>query len=238
MTPRFIVNLDKDASSPNPQVAIWRGQHQCVSEGFADDATPPSPERCGEIIIKHQLHAGHWSVLDQAFIKLNTAGFPHSVMVQMTRHRDSAFLVQSGRYTGERFIKVTKGELGVEDVFYFRPPGFYADRKAAKYEHIEEINLVHRARCVRSCVEYADLITSGYSEEHAREVIPYNFRQNFTVACTLKNFFHWLDQRGNKDSQLEIQVFAQMALEAAMTWAPELMTWYKDHRYTKARLAP
>lgn len=239
--PHFRVVLDKDGSSPNPQVAIWRGQHQCVIEGFSMDDPAPSPQRCGEIIIKHQLQGdrGHYSVLDQAFIKLDCQGFPHSVLAQITRHRDSAFLVQSSRYTGQRFIDVAEGRMKVEEAFYFRPLGHYTDREGKRYEYKEWMLSNDHLNCIQACKVYKMLVQSeGFSEEHARDVIPYNFRQNFTIACTLKNFFHVLDQRSAKCSQLEIQAWARMACDTARPWAPEVIEWYEKHRYSRARLAP
>lgn len=239
--PYFKVVLDTDGSSPNPQVAIWRGQHQCVIEGFSPDDPAPSPQRCGEIVVKHQLAGdrGHYSVLDQAFIKLDCQGFPHSVISQITRHRDSAFLVQSSRYTGQRFIDVAEGRMKVEDAFYFRPLGPYTDREGKRYEYKEWMLSNDRQRCKAACAAYAAYVQfEGFSEEHARDVIPYNFRQNFAIACTLKNFFHALDQRSKRDSQLEIQSWAEMAIAAAHPWATELIDWYKSHRWAKARLAP
>lgn len=155
LDPRFIVNLDKDASSPRPQVAIWRGQKQCVTSGFADDYEAPSSEKCADIIIRKQLNVEHWSVLMQAFIKLNTAGFPHSVVSQMTRHGDTKFLVQSGRYTGKQYIQVANGEMDVEEAFYFRPPGFYTDRFGKKYEHLATENTISQFRCLGACKRYA-----------------------------------------------------------------------------------
>jgi len=133
--PRFQVVIDKDASSPNPQVAIWKGQHRCVAEKFLPGDSTPSPERCGEIIIKHQLAGdrGHYSVLRSAFVKFHCLGFPHSVVSQVTRHQDSAFLVQSMRYTGKRVVDCSDSNIPLEDVFYFRPAGSYSDRQGSKY---------------------------------------------------------------------------------------------------------
>lgn len=234
------VLIDKDASSPNPQAAIWRGQHQCVIEGFAPDDPTPDSQRCGEIVIKHQLAGdrGHFSVLNKAFVSFNCAGFPHSVIAQITRHRDSAFLVQSNRYTGQRFVDVANGKATVESVFYFRIPGVYFDRAGNKYEYTEAMRLEDIADCAKACSKYADLIAVGMSEEHARDVISYNFRQNFSISSTLEATWHWLDQRSKKDSQLEIQILASMVMQELEAWAPELSAWYRNNRWGKARLAP
>lgn len=237
---RLRVEIDKDGTSPNPQVAIWRGQHQCVSEDFVHDEPAPTSERCGEIIIKHQLDGdrGHFSVLNQAFIKLNCGGFPHSVIAQITRHQNSNFLVQSNRYTGKRFVQVAMGERMVDEVFYFRDLGRYVDRNGSRYEYTEEMRRQDIEDCATACEKYADRVLGGMSEEHARDCIPYNFRQHFTISGTLEAMWHWLDQRSKKDAQHEIQILAQMAMGCLDIWTPELSAWYRANRWGKARLAP
>ncbi len=238
--PHFRVVPDLDGSSPCPEKSIWSGQHQCVSECFTYDDNSPSPEKCGDAIIRHQLTGdrGHYSVLRFGYLVLGCDGFPHSVVSQITRHQDSAFLVQSGRYTGERFIKVANGELPVEQVFYFRPLGYYTDRKGKRYGYSELDKSEDKHNCFNACVRYAKKIEQGYSEEHARDCIPYNFRHSFVLAGDLRAFFHWLDQRTKADSQLEIQTLAAMCFDAAYPLAPRLMEWYKQNRYGRARLAP
>lgn len=238
--PRFRVETCKYGSSPYPQTSIWIGQHQCVSQEFAHDVEPPSESRCGEIIVKHQLSGdkGHYSVLDQAFLKLGCASFPHSVMVQITRHRDSAFLVESGRYTGSRFVKVANGEIPIDEAFYYRPEGWYTSRDGKKYYHSEEKNDRRRKRDLEACHEYAEMIELGYSEEHARDCLPYNHRQHFIMSGTLKDCFHWLDQRAKRDSQLEIQTLAAMAFNQVKWFSPEIAEWYEVNRLYRARLAP
>lgn len=237
---RFKVVRDIAASSPDPQVAIWDAQHQCVSEEFSDDDIPPDSRKCGNVIIKHQLagNRGHYSVLNAAFVKYKCANFPHSVIAQITRHRDSAFLVQSNRYTGERFVKVANGDLEIEDVFYFRPLGHYVDREGKHYEYTTLDRLDDITYCFTACRTYAKKIAQGYSEEHARDVIPYNFRQHFSIMGTLEATWHWLDQRSKKDSQLEIRNLAELVQRDLENYTPELAAWYRTNRYGRAILAP
>jgi thymidylate synthase (FAD) len=236
----FRVELDLDASSPNPEKAIWKGQHTCVSESYVFDAKVPDNDRCSEIIIKHQLSGdkGHYSVLRKAFVSLSVAGFPHSVVSQITRHQDSSFLVQSGRYTGDRFLKVANDELMVEEVFYFRPIGIYKDRKGNKFEYTKYDRIDDISICYQACNRYRQRVNDGCPYEMTRDLIPYNFRQNFEISGDLQAVWHWLDQRSKADSQIEIQSFTAMASDKLMEWCPSLMQWYKDNRYGKARLAP
>jgi thymidylate synthase (FAD) len=238
--PRLQVRINWDSTSRNIERGIWHGQHECVSETPGLDDTPPANP--GQAIIKHQLtpeHSAHYSVLNWGYLALHCYGFPHSTMTQITRHRDSSHLVQSGRYTGQRFVDVADGEIDVADVFYFRPIGTYQSRQAKRYEY--EVRELKRDRlyCHTGCEVYDGKIRHGFSEEHAREnSIPYNFRQNFAIAGTIEAVFHWVDQRSKKDSQLEIQALALLGLQCLKEAAPNLGQWYEDNRYGRARLAP
>lgn len=235
----FQVELDKDGSSPNPQVSIWKGQHMCVAEDW-EKVSIPSPESCGEIIIKHQLAGdrGHYSVLKMASVKFNCYNFPHSVVAQITRHADSNFLVQSNRYTGERFVDASAGLESVEEVFYLRPVGAYRDRDGSSFFYTQEDRREDLDLIKIVCSRYAKRVNQGCPYEMARSIIPYDFRQNFTISGTLEATWHWLDQRSAKCSQLEIQSLAELIMTELDKWTPELSTWYKKNRYAKARLAP
>jgi len=237
---RFQVVIDKDASSPNPQVAIWKGQHRCVAEKFLPDDKTPTPESCGEAVIKHQLAGdrGHYSVLRSAFVKFHCLGFPHSVVSQITRHQDSAFLVQSMRYTGQRIVDCAEGDIPIEDVFYFRPVGSYFDRKGKKYEYTEERREKQKRSRLLAAKEYANEMSLGYSEEHSRDDLPYGFRQDFDLSGDLQAIWHLLDQRTKADSQIEVRTLAWMILDCLKEFTPELTQWYLENRAGKARLAP
>lgn len=234
--PRFRVEIDWDGSSRSPERGIWRGQHTCVAEGFTMEDEPPV--NAGDAIIRHQLKVEHFGVLRFGFLSLHCAGFPHSTMAQLTRHQDSAHLVQSGRYTSERFLKVANADIPLGDVFYFRPLGEYQDRSGNRYEYTMQDRIDDKRNCIRACKIYSRRIESGWAEEHARDMLPYNFRQNFSIAGDLQAVFHWLDQRSKKDSQLEIQALAKMAAARLVEFAPSLGEWYMNNRWGKARLAP
>lgn len=237
---RFQVVISKNASSPQPQIAIWEGQHRCVAEKFLPDDPTPSPERCAEIIIKHQLTGdrGHYSVLRSAFVKFHCLGFPHSVVSQITRHQDSAFLVQSMRYTGKRIVDCAEHNTPIEDVFYFRSVGNYCDRQGNKYEYTNADLLEDREASYRSAVLYSEKIEDGHSEEHARDFLTYNFRQDFDLSGDLQAIWHLLDQRTKADSQAEVRTLAWMILDCLKEFTPELTQWYLDNRAGRARLAP
>lgn len=239
--PYFKVILDKNASSPNPELAIWNAQHICVAESQAYKDYPKNdPAR---VIIKHQLEGnkGHYSVSAFAFAKIDCYGFPHDAIVQLRTHHTSGtdvrFLVQSSRYTSQRFIDVAEHRLRIEEVFYWRKEGKYPSRDGV-YENISTMGNIYYGQCFEACRTYASLIDKGVPFEQARNVLPQGIRQDFTVASTLKGFWHLLDQRSKKDSQLEIQVLAQMIQTELEKWCPTLSEWYRKNRYSKALLAP
>ncbi|MFB6284829.1 MAG: FAD-dependent thymidylate synthase [Halobacteria archaeon] len=249
--PQFEVKRCRYGSSPYPELAVWDGQHHCVSEDPKNCKYPKDP---GGGVIRNQLKVEHWSVLDQAFVKLNCYGFPHNVIAQITRHHDSFPLVQSMRYTSQRFQNlVAPREISLpflpnyigpiphqelERYFYLRPVGWYSDREGNRFYYTpkdREADLEHLERSVK---RYYRNLQKGMPKEQARSVLPYDFRQDFVIAGTIKAVFHMLDQRSKRDSQIEIRTLAYLAFQELVSWAPNFFAYYGEKRYGKARLAP
>lgn len=244
---QFKVFVDKDGTSPRIQSAVWRGQHTCVSdkpEDYFQESFDPGflcgdrEQAHGSGVIKNQLKVEHFGVLNAAFVSFKCYGFPHSVMQQATRHRDSSFLVTSFRYTGEKFIKLACGEYDVEDVFYVRPAGIYCDRAGKKAEWQESDRVRELEKCKCAAKEYKDLTARGFSFEHCREFLPVCHRQPFDIFGTVEAFWHLLDQRTKQDAEREIQILARLMFEEFKLIAPDFAKWYEKNRYGKARLAP
>jgi thymidylate synthase (FAD) len=230
------------SKTANPQQMIYLALHQCYSENYVFwgiDKIPPEKE-CGEIAVKRLLAGdrGHWSCAETAYIVFNVGYFPHSVMQQATRHRHISFSVESMRYSGQRIIDVVDGKRDLEDVFYLRPVGEYVDRQGKKYYYSPELREIHLQHCVDACGLYKQNIESGMSEEHARGLIPFDFRQHFVMSCNLRSLLHFLDLRFKKDAQLEIQKLSEMMWAHTQEWVPEISAWYEKNRLGKARLAP
>ena len=238
---RFRVDLI--AATPNPQQCVYAGMHQDYCEGFvADDrAEWPDEAKAGEICVKRLLagERGHYGPLEHAQIVLNVGWFPHSVMQQARTHRVGvSFDVQSMRYTGDRIAKAAAGELDLEEVFYLRPVGDYSDRQGKKYPY----TAVERAKdleiCRQAACRYRDLLAAGFAEEHARGILPFDYRQHFVVSFTLRAFLHFLDLRSKLDAQLEIRQLCDLMWPHLVDWAPQFADWYEKTRLHKARLAP
>ena len=238
---RFRVELI--AATPNPQQCVYAAMHQDYCEGFvaADRSEWPDEVKAGEICVKRLLagERGHYGPLEHAQIVLNVGWFPHSVMQQARTHRVGvSFDVQSMRYTGDRIAKAAAGELDLEEVFYLRPVGDYSDRQGKKYPYTAEERAKDLEICRQAACRYRDLLVAGFAEEHARGILPFDYRQHFVVSFTLRAFLHFLDLRSKLDAQLEIRQLCDLMWPHLVDWAPQFADWYEKTRLHKARLAP
>jgi thymidylate synthase (FAD) len=235
--------VERLAATPNPQQCVWAAMHQDYSEGFvaAEAGTWPDERRAGEICVKRLLagERGHYGPLEHAQIVLNVGWFPHSVMQQARTHRVGvSFDVQSMRYTGDRIRRAARGELALEEVFYLRPAGDYADRQGKKYTYSDEQRAIDLELCRRAAERYAELLDAGYAEEHARGILPFDYRQHFVVSFSLRALLHFLDLRAKLDAQLEIRALCDLLWPHLQSWTPEIAAWYEKSRLHRARLAP
>lgn len=241
MDPRFRVGLI--AATPNPQQCVYAAMHQDYSEGFVlqDKANWPDETKAGEVCVKRLLagERGHYGPFEHAQIVLNVGWFPHSVMQQARTHRVGvSFDVQSMRYTGNRICRAALEELDLEDVFYLRPVGYYSDRQGKKYLYTEHQRNKDLEICRQAANRYAELIAEGYAEEHARGILPFDYRQHFVVSFSLRAFLHFMDLRAKLDAQQEIRALCDLMWPHMQAWAPEIAAWYEKSRLHKARLAP
>jgi flavin-dependent thymidylate synthase len=245
----FRVEIDLNSSSANAAKGIWSAQHTCVTEGFSLDDKPPVSS--ADAVIRHELKRKHWSVLNYGYVALHIGGFPHDCVMQWVRHQNSQFdvevptqifpgvfpLCQSMRYTGDRMIAAAKYEIPIESVFYCQPVGVYATRSGT-YEVTDGDRAQYFEAAHASTVKYALLVESGKPEEYARRVLSSGYRQNFTMAGTIRAILHALDQRTLSDTQIEAQVLAWMVLGKLKEWQPEFFEWYEQNRAGKNLLAP
>ncbi len=225
----------------NPEQLIWMAARNDYSEKPITDRVIPFESEAGAEVVDLLLEGerGHWGVAEHPQISFGCFGFTHDVITQARTHRVGVtFDVQSGRYTGKRYLKVASGELKPEEVFYVRPAGYYLDRKGHRYEWSEEERQREFDKIVESCKDYAFYYQKGYAEEHIRGYIPYCFRQNFVVSFNLRSSLHFLDLRSKFDAQLEIQALCEGILPHLKSWAPNILGYYEQKRLYKARLAP
>jgi len=177
--------------------------------------------------------------LEHGQIILNVGWFPHSVMQQARTHRVGvSFDVQSMRYTGERIVRAANGHTDLEEVFYLRPVGNYSDRQGKKYFYSPEERAKDLELCLAAAKRYSEMMDAGFAEEHARGILPFDYRQHFVVSFSLRAFLHFLDLRAKLDAQDEIRHLCDLMWPHLQSWAPEIAAWYEKSRLHKARLAP
>jgi len=233
-----------------PQTLIWQAMHQDYSERCVACEPPPSEAEAGRIAVQRLLQGGrgHYGPLEHPSITFSVGWFPHSVMQQARTHRVGvSFDVQSGRYTGRRVAQVARGMVDleevlyfrdIEEVFYLRPVGEYTDRQGKKYAYTAKLRAEDVERCYDAAEAYACKLELGFAEEHARGLLPFDFRQHFVVSFNVRSLMHFLDLRAKADAQWEIQQLCELMWPHFQEWAPEIASWYRDHRWGKARLAP
>lgn len=238
---RFTVEVI--SQTPNPQQTIYAGMHQDYAEGFVAHERDrwPSEAKCGDLIVSNLLKGGrgHYGPLEHPQMVLNIGWFPHSTMQQIRTHRVGvSFDVQSFRYTGQRLLDVVTGKREVEEVFYLRPVGFYSDRQGKKYEYTAEQRQQDLDWCLEACRHYQTRINQGFSEEHARGLIPFDVRQHWVMSANVRSLMHLLDLRWKADAQLEAQKMCEYIWPHFQAWVPAIAAWYEENRLKKARLAP
>jgi thymidylate synthase (FAD) len=230
-------------SMPVPNKITYAALHQDYSEGFVGDLYDEFPEEteCGEITVRRLLKGerGHYGPLEHAGIVFNVGWFPHSVMQQARTHRVGiSFDVQSMRYTGARICKAATGEIELEEAFYLRPIGDYADRKGNKYTYSPEERQIDLQLCYAAAQRYKDLIDKGFAEEHARGILPFDYRQHFVLSVNIRSALHFMDLRAKLDAQLEIRQMCELMWPHLKAWVPEICDYYEKNRLHRARLAP
>ena len=226
--------------------------HQCYSSGFVADQSAPPEKEAGDIVVKRLLKGGrgHYGPLENPQITFNVGWFPHSTIQQVRTHRVGVhFSVQSFRYTGDHFLsaydEIRMLDLDsidreiIQDLFYIRPVGDYTDRQGKRYTVTEEHREEDIKRCWEAIQHYRNrVVRDGYSEEHARGMIPFDVRQHWVMSANVRSLMHLLDLRAKADAQLECQQLCDLIWPHFEEWVPEIAAWYKDHRWKKARLAP
>ncbi|MDB9528695.1 FAD-dependent thymidylate synthase [Oscillatoria sp. CS-180] len=144
----------------------------------------------------------------------------------------------SFRYTGSRILDVIDGKRDIEEVFYLRPVGAYADRQGKKYDYTAEERQQDLEWCLQACHRYKAKIDAGFAEEHARGLIPFDVRQHWVMSANPRSLMHLLDLRWKADAQLEAQKMCEAIWPCFQAWVPAIAAWYEDNRLKKARLAP
>lgn len=219
--PRFKVYICDSSRQRDPDMSCWEAMHECVNGGDADI----KPKNTVQAVINHALKFGHWEVLHHASIKLKFEGFPHDTAMQFRTHQDAHTLVQSLRYSNERYTLCADGDVDPQELFYF-PPN--SDKRQEGLDY---------GRARRSCRDYAAAIERGDKKEDARRNLIAGYRQGFTISATFCDWFHVFDRRLLADTQLEARTAAWMALDQLRGYSG-FFEWYRDTRAGRNMLSP
>jgi thymidylate synthase (FAD) len=197
------------------------------------DALPQKPKPRGRRLKAHPLRVVQVKYLGlQRTYDLEVAGNWHNFVA------NGVVVHNSFRYTGKRILDVISGTRDVEEVFYLRPEGRYSDRQGKHYEYTKELRQQDIDWCLAGCQRYYDRIAQGFSEEHARGIIPFDVRQHWVVSANVRSLMHLLDLRWKADAQLEAQELCELIWPHFKAWVPAIAEWYETTRLKKARLAP
>ena len=230
------------SKSERPNLLSYLAMHQDYNESNVfdelDKLSELSEKELGERLVRRCIKPSHFGILEHPSITLNVIGFPHSVMVQARTHRVGiSFDCQSQRYTSQRIIDSFHND-DIESVFYIRPVGDYLDRKGKKYTFTNADRKRHLDRTLTMVGDYVLDIERGFAEEHARDLLPQNIRQDFVVTFNARSLLHFCDLRLPSDAQPEIRTMAEMIFNKFKEWMPECSEWYEKNRKNKNKLAP
>lgn len=248
---------------PDPQRIIYAALHQDYSSefaydemGFGDPGGGCSVEieewEAGDRLVKNLLagNRGHFGPLEHPQIVFNVGFFPHSTLQQVRTHRVGiSFDCQSMRYTGQKIIEAAKKsyradnwalvESIIEEVIYLRPAGEYTDRQGKRYKYTHEQRYDDLTEAQRLLERYRVRVEEqGFSEEHARGMLPFDYRQHWVMSCNVRSLMHLLDMRWPKNAQLECQQLCELIWPHFKAWVPSVAEWYEKNRINKVRLAP
>ena len=243
MDSRFRVELIRQTENPNQ--VIYAALHQDYSENFVWDETEdgkvPDERAAGELIVNRLLKGGrgHWGCLEHPHMTINAGWFPHSTMQQLRTHRVGvSFDVQSFRYTSKKLIAIANGDVPIEEGVYLRPPGQYVDRKGTHYGYNPDQRKADYDLLMNNIIAYANRIAMGFSEEHARSLVPFDVRQHWVLTGNVRSWCHMFDLRSKRDAQLECQQFCDLVWPHFKAWVPEVAQHYRETRWKRARLSP
>lgn len=193
----------------------------------------PKPTPVGRKLMAHPVKVVQVEYLGmQTTYDLEVAGEWHNFVA------NGVVVHNSFRYTGTRILAVAEGKTEVEEVFYLRPLGFYTDRQGKKYEYLPEQREEDIAWCLEGAKIYKKRIDQGFSEEHARSLIPFDVRQHWVMSANVRSIMHLLDLRAKGDAQLEAQQMCELIWPHFEAWVPAIAEWYHKQRWAKARLSP
>ena len=245
-TQGYSLNLSKEQRDFRREISICKDCHteihsQNAEANFLENFKPKTqsfrwlekPKPVGRRLSTHPVEVSKVEFLGlQTTYDLEVEGPWHNFV------GNGVVVHNSFRYTGSRILDVANGKVDVEDVFYLRPVGAYTDRQGKKYDYTEVLRKEDLDWCIEGARRYKTRIEQGFSEEHARGLIPFDVRQHWIVSANARSLMHLLDLRWKADAQLEAQKLCEAIWPHFKAWVPAVADWYETNRLKKARLSP
>lgn len=161
---------------------IARSARKCY-RSIAKDADSDSS------LISACFYNGHHSVLEHSRIQVDFI-CDRGVSHELVRHRLASYSQESTRY-----CNYTKGKFGSE-IEVVRP--VMLDEGTLEYE-------CWKKSCLLAEDAYFALIERGEKPEVARSVLPTSLRTEITVSANIREWYHILDLRTDRDAHPDIR---------------------------------
>ena len=173
----------------------------------------PNVEGLIKYLIKHK----HWSPFEMASmcVEIHTT---RAISPQILRHRSFTFQEFSQRYAipTDTFATVlpdlrrqdTKNRQNSIDDIPGETKEYYDDRIDKHFRESVEL--------------YESLLHSGVAKECARSVLPINTVTRLYMSGTIRSWLHYVDLRGNDDTQKEHRTVARSIGEILATEVPTI----------------
>lgn len=154
---------------------------------------------------------GHMSVFEHAAFTARIEGISRACSHQLVRHRMASFVQESQRY-----CKVSVDS----DDWYVMPKAFDCDAL------LPDLFAKTMAECAS---RYQFALDNGIKPEDARFLLPEATKTNITMSMNVRELYHFLDLRMDKNAQWEIRNLADMVIDALQTesgqWACLVNMW-------------
>lgn len=177
----------------------------------------------------------HFGILEHASISLLIQGYNKNSVMQLRTHRNASFAVQSGRYSGKRFLD---DKYDVDDLYWYlsEEESNHKDRSGASYsiDRNRERSMQYFNR-----QQFRNLVKANVPMEQARDILGSGIRTDFTMSCNLRTLFHIFALRTPLDAQLDVRLMMDHISHEIIKsgWCQEMMIWHRKKYYGKSTLA-
>lgn len=155
---------------------------------------------------------GHMSVFEHAVFTARIEGISRACSHQLVRHRMASFVQESQRYC----------KIDTESNDWYVKPDWFKD-------FTENGKDVFEQHMKAAANRYNAALKLGCKPEDARYLLPEATKTSLTMTMNVRELYHFLDLRMDKNAQWEIRNLADMVIDALQTesgqWACLVNMW-------------